>query len=27
VAAEAETFDVRSPQAARRGGRGLSWLN
>jgi biotin transport system ATP-binding protein len=27
VVSEAETFDVRSPQAERRGGRGLSWLN
>jgi biotin transport system ATP-binding protein len=27
VVSEAETFDVRSPLAERRGGRGLSWLN
>lgn len=27
VASEAETFGVRSPQAARRGDGGLSWLN
>ena len=26
VVSEAETFDVRSPSAAQRGGGGLSWL-